>query len=59
MSSRNVFENNTPEVTPEEALRYGDKLVALLPHLKQGEHYEIVNLEAGTGIVKHGRVARD
>jgi len=56
--SRNAFENNTT-VTPEEALKYGDKLVALLPHLEPGEHYEIVNLTAGTGIIKHGRVTRD
>lgn len=56
--SRNVFENNTPDVTPEEAKKYGDKLVALLPHLEPGEHYEIVNLTAGTGIVKRARVTR-
>lgn len=55
--SRNVFENNTV-VTPEEALKYGDKLVALLPRLEPGEYYEIVELTAGTGIVKHDRVTR-
>ena len=59
MSGRNVFENNTPEVTPEEAQKYGDKLVALLPNPEPGEHYEIVNLTAGTAIVKHGRGTRD
>lgn len=58
MSGRNAFENNTTVVTPEEALKYGDKLVALLPHLGDGEYYEIVNLTAGTGIVKHDRVTR-
>jgi hypothetical protein len=58
MSGRNVFENNSTEVTAEEALKYGDKLVALLPHLEPGEHYEIVNLTAGTGIIKHDRVTR-
>lgn len=56
--SRNVFENNRPEVTPEEALKYGSNLVALLPNLEPGEHYEIVKLTAGTGIVKHERVTR-
>lgn len=64
MSGRNVFERNpqfgtTPTVvTPEEALKYGDKLVALLPNLEDGEYYEIVKLTAGTGIVKHGRTTR-
>lgn len=58
MSGRNAFESNAGVLTPEEALKYGDKLVAFLPLLKDGEHYEIVNLTAGTGIVKHDRVTR-
>lgn len=60
MSGRNVFENanTTPRVTDEEALKYGDKLVALLPTLAPGERYEIVTLAAGTGVVKHDRVMR-
>lgn len=60
MSGRNAFENTASEmITPEEAQKYGDKLVALLPNLEPGEYYEIVNLTAGTAIVKHGRVTRD
>lgn len=57
-SMRNVFESNSPEITTEEATKYGDKLVAVLPELEPGEHYEIVKLSCGTGIVKHDRVTR-
>lgn len=53
MSGRNVFENNTPEVTPDEALKYGDKLVALLPLPEQGKRYELVELSCGRiGVIK-------
>lgn len=55
MSGRNAFEDNTPEVTPEEALKYGDKLVALLPLPEQGQKYEFVELSCGRiGVVKQG-----
>lgn len=56
--SRNAFESNAGVLTPEEARLYGDKLVAFLPSLKDGEHYEIVNLAAGTGIVRHERTTQ-
>jgi hypothetical protein len=56
--SRNVFENTAAMVTPEEALEYGDKLVALLPRLENGDYYQIVQLTAGTGIIKRERDAR-
>lgn len=56
--SMNAFEKNLPEVTPEEAMKYGDKVVAFLPPLGDGEYYEIVKLTAGLAVVKHQRVVR-
>ena len=53
--SRNAFEHNTPEATPEEAVKYGDKLVALLPLPDAGKHYEFVVLSCGKiGVIKEG-----
>ena len=52
MSGRNAFENNAPELTPEEAMKYGDKLVVLL---EEGQRYELVELSCGRiGVVKQG-----
>lgn len=51
--SRNVFEENDPIVTDEEALKYGDKMAAVLPKLGEDEYYEVVDLSNGkTGIVR-------
>lgn len=44
---RNMFENNKPEVSPEEALKLGDKLHAIMPHLAAGYRYELTQLEDG------------
>ena len=51
--ARNAFEENEPVVTDEEALKYGDKMTAVLPKLGEGEYYEVVDLSDGrTGIVR-------
>jgi hypothetical protein len=45
---RNLFENNQlPGVTPDEALKLGDKVHHILPALEDGERYELVGLSDG------------
>ena len=47
MSGRNVFENNEPPITSEEAMKYGGKMHSTLPPARAGYHYELVKLESG------------
>lgn len=44
---RNLFENNDPQVTPEEAMELGDKLVSVLPRLPERQEYSLVTLSDG------------
>lgn len=44
---RNVFENNQPEVSREEALELGDAVNSVLPTLAEGYHYKLVKLSSG------------
>lgn len=47
MSGRNVFENNEPPISAEEASKYGGKMHSLLPPAPEGHHYDLLTLASG------------
>lgn len=51
MTSRNVFENNTPNPGEEDAKVVGDGPHVLLPPLDADHHYELIKLPSGRSAV--------
>ena len=49
--TRNVFESNTPWVTPEDQHEMVDKTHSVLPPLAEGYRYDLVKLASGRSAI--------